>query len=395
MTETTSYLNGEVKKENKVNSDVNIQSISQNLETNLVHGTDGFAENSAVSLNGAEVVESSSMILNQDDRIMYINTEGSVVFEPKEMASSSADHIPVALSSGPGGAVCLENTSSLNSNYLVVVENPRAAQALSSGFGGSIVMSSQPCETDANSSLASACPEDGGLKSSDSEHPHQQTIMVLDGQLQSDSILIDPGVLVAYDHTSAERVTFSPDPSVENNVRPLPELCQRSYIHLGQTTLADGTSNYTDEKSLPVLQKSHLSHNFSSAHAIVVAQNPLSATDSCGGKDSTGIDEAENIRISGMEDSKILQQKEELRMLERSHLQHHLKEAKKKSCNQLTTHPSRSFIKNKRKEPIEEISALSDTPSPSPSNESVDDGISVSIFRMKLWLLMKICAFSQ
>ena len=381
--QSSHIIASEKQEKNNVPGERN-ESFSHNLQTNLVHESSGFTDNNVVELNETGVMKTSSMILSQDDRVMYISAEGSVSFNPKNIASTSRDHMA-------GRSVCLEGTSSMSPNYLVVVENARATQALSSDFERSIPLSSETCDPHTNSSMAPACSHTNGLKSADADIPDQQAIMVFDGQLQSDSILIDPNVLVAYDHSSGEQISFSTDPSLGGPVRSLPEVCQGPFIHLEQTSIADSIENYTQEKS--ILQKSTIPHSYLSAHTIMVAKNPLSVSKDSAivlgvNKEITSFKEEKEFGAVGRDDSKLLQQKEELKLLEKYHLQHHKQEAKKKMNKQSKTHSSQTFIEDKRKKMIGEIPSHLQEAVNSTSLLSKEVGDEISVSEFKFFLLM-------
>ncbi|GFR98374.1 zinc finger protein [Elysia marginata] len=363
----TSHFNNRMKQYKTIVPNENFESSSQNLQTNLVQDSHGFAESSTtgtVDMNEAQVIESSNhVILGQDDRVMYISTENDVVFNPKEMASASTEHMPLTLNSRPENSVSLDHASSLNSNYLVVVENSRAAQQLPSDFSTPVVLSSE------TSSLAPACSDGNSLKPGDSEHAHQQTIMVLDGQIQPDGILIDPSVLVTYDSTSGGQMTFSTDPTLDDAVHTLTELSQGPLIHLEQAPSADGTENYLQEKS--VLQKPISSQSFNLDNKTVAAQNPESTDRDLTRKDLYFDRDSTNKQ-------KDLKLKEDLKLLEKYHLQHHMKEAKKKICNQDKTCAFSTSEKSGRNEMKEEIS--SKKPDNSLDLLSKDDNKEIPVF---------------
>ncbi|RUS70009.1 hypothetical protein EGW08_022226 [Elysia chlorotica] len=372
LKEESSYIK-ESEKQDKNSVPVgSIASFPHNLQNNFVHGSGGFNDNNATDeLNQAGAMDTSRMILSRDDSVMYISAEGNVPFNPKDIASTSTEHMP-------GRSICLEDGTSLNPNYLVVVDNAGATRALSSNFERSIVMRSETCYPDTNSSITATSAHADDLKSANAESPHQQTIMVFDGQLQSDSILSN--VLVAYDHSSGEQMSFSTDPTLGGTVRPLPQVCQESFIHLEQAPIADGLEHYSEERNL--LHKSTLNQNFLSAHTLVIAQNPLSVAKDSGigldlHKEIPTINEEKEALIGGLEDSKLFKQKEDLKLLEKYHLQHHEQEAKKKQSNQTKGHCSQTLIKDKRKELTGKSLSENADVSASCLNKDINDDISV------------------
>ncbi|GFO36859.1 Zinc finger protein [Plakobranchus ocellatus] len=343
--EASPYLGSDVKLvKNEENSQVFSQSLRDNLVTQV---DDGFPENSGVAL-----MESSNMIVSQNDGVMYIEADGSVIFKPKEITSSSSETMPISPRSRPDISLCLEDSSNIDQNYLVVVENPVASQALSTDFEASIVMNPESSGLDANSSL-SASGTGVDLKSGGSEHPHQHTIMVLDSQIGADSMLIDPNVLVAYENSSTKQMSFNADPTLESNIRPIPEICQGSYMNLTEASIAGGVANYLCEKN--VHQSSDLSTQFNNAqsvHTILIAPSKTSQSTEAKGLDhekkSTGFKECES--------SRLLQQQENLKMLEKSHLHHHMKEAKKKLSSELKGYDSKSYAGKKGEESVDSMS---------------------------------------
>ncbi|BFZ01597.1 hypothetical protein BsWGS_04636 [Bradybaena similaris] len=319
-------------------------------------------------LQGNEVnVKGISTILDTKDAgVMYFSHDGTLVFDHTGLSSDNAENMPIILDPNAG---TITSNATINSNYLVVVENIDGSQILSTTMQGNLVLSPEN-----DISMSSISPHSqisfstGGsherskLRNVSDYQKSSSITMVLDNatsHLSHKGLVVEPSSFIAYtDHASlaADQLTFHTVQPVDDktdatallyehndesfidisalNVVVTEKACNASVNHAPtfQTAIfsAQATQTASNEKEHSTFTQCSRSILHSEQETLGISISP---------SDSLTVLRNKNFREASEDNEpdqvKKDRLKQELRFLEQCHLEHHLKQVQKKQSGKI------------------------------------------------------------